>query len=62
VGEVAVSRVALAVVFLLSLCLSVGTSPARAAVGTGARIGLVSMGGDGFTATFDYVRTWKLRN
>lgn len=30
------------------------------ALGSGARIGLVSMGGDGFTAWFDYVRTYKL--
>jgi arabinan endo-1,5-alpha-L-arabinosidase len=30
-------------------------------LGTGARIGLVSMGGSGFTADFDYVRVYRLR-
>ncbi|RYU15773.1 family 43 glycosylhydrolase [Nocardioides iriomotensis] len=29
-------------------------------LGPGARIGLVSMGGAGFTATFDHVRVWRL--
>ena len=29
-------------------------------LGEGQQIGLVSMGGAGFEATFDYVRTWKL--
>jgi arabinan endo-1,5-alpha-L-arabinosidase len=31
-------------------------------LGTAARIGLVSMGGAGFTATFDHVRVWSLAN
>jgi arabinan endo-1,5-alpha-L-arabinosidase len=31
-------------------------------LGDGARIGLVSMGGSGFEAEFDYVRVWRLRN
>jgi arabinan endo-1,5-alpha-L-arabinosidase len=30
--------------------------------GTGARIGLVSMGGGGFSATFDYLRVYELKN
>ena len=30
-------------------------------LGTGARIGLVSMGGAGFTATYDYVRAYELK-
>jgi arabinan endo-1,5-alpha-L-arabinosidase len=30
------------------------------ALGADASIGLVSMGGAGFTATFDYVRTFEL--
>jgi arabinan endo-1,5-alpha-L-arabinosidase len=29
-------------------------------LGDGARIGLVAMGGSGFTAAFDYVRTWRI--
>jgi arabinan endo-1,5-alpha-L-arabinosidase len=31
-------------------------------LGTAAKIGLVSMGGSGFTADFDYVRTYRLPN
>jgi arabinan endo-1,5-alpha-L-arabinosidase len=31
-------------------------------LGSQARLGLVSMGGDGFTAKFDYVRVWRLRH
>jgi arabinan endo-1,5-alpha-L-arabinosidase len=31
-------------------------------LGAGARIGLVSMAGGGFTATFDYVRVYELKN
>jgi arabinan endo-1,5-alpha-L-arabinosidase len=31
------------------------------ALGSGARIGLVSMGGSGFTSAFDYVHVWTLR-
>ncbi len=31
------------------------------ALGSAPKIGLVSMGGSGFTATFDYVRTYGLR-
>jgi arabinan endo-1,5-alpha-L-arabinosidase len=31
-------------------------------LGPQVRIGLVSMGGDGFTAKFDYVRVWRLRH
>jgi arabinan endo-1,5-alpha-L-arabinosidase len=30
-------------------------------LGTNVRIGLVSMGGAGFTAAFDHVRVWALR-
>jgi arabinan endo-1,5-alpha-L-arabinosidase len=30
-------------------------------LGSGARIGLVSMGGSGFTAEFDYVRVYKAK-
>ena len=30
-------------------------------LGPDARIGLVSMGGTGFTADFDHVRVWRLR-
>ena len=29
-------------------------------LGTSARIGLVSMGGSGFTANFDYIRVYEL--
>ena len=29
-------------------------------LGTGAQIGLVSMGGSGFTANFDYVRVYTI--
>jgi arabinan endo-1,5-alpha-L-arabinosidase len=31
-------------------------------LGSGAKIGLVSMGGSGFTADFDYVRVYRLAN
>lgn len=31
-------------------------------LGTGAKIGLVSLAGPGFTATFDYVRVYELKN
>jgi arabinan endo-1,5-alpha-L-arabinosidase len=31
-------------------------------LGAGARIGLVSMGGSGFTALFDYVRVYELES
>ncbi len=31
-------------------------------LGSGAKIGLVSMGGSGFTANFDYVRVYQLDN
>lgn len=44
-----------------------GTSWSRAGtwthkLGTGARIGLVSLAGGGFTATFDYVHVYELKN
>jgi arabinan endo-1,5-alpha-L-arabinosidase len=32
------------------------------ALGSNARIGLISMGGSGFTTSFDYVRVYTLNN
>jgi arabinan endo-1,5-alpha-L-arabinosidase len=39
-----------------------GSAWAYDELGSAARIGLVSMGGAGFTATFDHVRIWSLAN